>query len=454
MKQFYTVRLDPFVISISHYNDLLLIARTYSNMTLMSEESVFRQQNQLLPDSVAASSLILKSQFSFVSDGIDGTIVRLFCHTASFLAHNTTFSNSLFEEKTFESPQTLSDLSNNFIKCVFSDCSSSSNGGSLSASYTVLTSSFDLILRDNQFSSSKSDRNGGAVAVILDGSTNEECRLTVDIEHCIFSNTAARTGEGGGVFINVQGDSKCCGSIAIRAKSEFNDSSSTIGGCICSSRSTTQCHSLMLDDSFVESSHAEMDGTIAHEVSLSSTSSFTATSFLSYNCSSSLGGSFVFVIHKYLSISVTSSTFTRSTSTACGGCIAINQNNSASNFHCVMVLSDLDIRNCSAQLRGGFFHLDQGQNDFEGEYVISCDNTNATSCSSRDYGGFFSIHQAGSVNPKMSSSTITSLSSGGFGAFIYCPASYQQVFAVALTIALSHWSISKDVQFLWSATLS
>ncbi|KAK2940836.1 hypothetical protein BLNAU_24259 [Blattamonas nauphoetae] len=136
--------------------------------------------------------------------------------------------------------------------------------GSLSASYTVLTSSFDLILRDNQFSSSKSDRNGGAVAVILDGSTNEECRLTVDIEHCIFSNTAARTGEGEGLYQR-SGDSKCCGSIAIRAKSEFNDSSSTIGGCICSSRSTTQCHSLMLDDSFVESSHAEMDGTIAHE---------------------------------------------------------------------------------------------------------------------------------------------------------------------------------------------
>ncbi|KAK2946328.1 hypothetical protein BLNAU_18689 [Blattamonas nauphoetae] len=164
--------------------------RTYSNMTLMSEESVFRQQNQLLPDSVAASSLILKSQFSFVSDGIDGTIVRLFCHTASFLAHNTTFSNSLFEEKTLLL----------FIEW-----------GSLSASYTVLTSSFDLILRDNQFSSSKSDRNGGAVAVILDGSTNEECRLTVDIEHCISRIPQPVRGEGGRVFINVQGTQNAVG---------------------------------------------------------------------------------------------------------------------------------------------------------------------------------------------------------------------------------------------------
>ncbi|KAK2960161.1 hypothetical protein BLNAU_4714 [Blattamonas nauphoetae] len=302
------VRLDPFVRSISHYNDLLLLARTYSNMTLMSEDSVLRQQNQLLPDSVAESSLILRSQFSFVSDGIDITIVRLFCHTASFLAQNTTFSNGL-------------------------------EWGKLVSIVHHLPGIIDLTLKDCTFLSSKSDHNDGTVAEILDGSINEECRLTVDIEHCIFSNTATRTGEGGGVFINVQGDTKYSGSTVIRAKSEFNDSSSTIGGCICSPRSTTQCHSLMLDDSFVESSHAEMDGTIAHEVSLSSTSSFSATFISTYNCSSSLGGSFVFVIHKYLSISVTSSTFTRSTSTACGGCITINQNNSASHFHCAMLVN-------------------------------------------------------------------------------------------------------------------
>ncbi|KAK2942417.1 hypothetical protein BLNAU_22650 [Blattamonas nauphoetae] len=253
-------------------------------------------------------SLILGSQFSFVSNGIDGTVVRRFV-----------------------TPQ-VSSLKTQHFRMDY--CSSSSYGGSLSASYTIVPSSIDLTLRDCQFSSSKSDRNGGAVAVILDGSTNEECRLTVDIEHWHFLNTAARTGEGGDVFINVQGDSKCGGSVVIHAKSDFNDKY------------------FFFDGRFIiESSHAEKGEAITQEVSLSSNSSFSAADFFSCNCSSKHGGSFLFIIHGYLSISIAPTTLTRLTSTEHGGYLAIHH--------------------CTATLDGAILHLEQDQNDFEGESLNS-----------------------------------------------------------------------------------
>ncbi|KAK2948788.1 hypothetical protein BLNAU_16323 [Blattamonas nauphoetae] len=268
-----------------------------------------------IPHCGADRTLILGSKFSYVSNGIDGTIVRRFCHTTRFLAQNTTFLNGLYEEMKFKTPQLLSDISNTFIKCVFNCCTSSSNGGSLSASYTVLPSSIDLTLKDCIFESSKSDQNGGAIAVILDGSNTEECRLTVDIETCHFSNTIARTGEGGSIFFNVHGDSECNGSFKIHNLSEFSDCNSNVGGCIRSSISSKQQISFLLDNCIILSSTAETGGGIAHEVLLSSKSSFTIENSYIYGCYSSCGGSLLFFIHEYLAISIARTQFLFSTST-------------------------------------------------------------------------------------------------------------------------------------------
>ncbi|KAK2957585.1 hypothetical protein BLNAU_7484 [Blattamonas nauphoetae] len=165
--------------------------------------------------SVADRTSILGSEFGYVWNGIDGTIVRRFCHTPRFLAQNTTFRNGVYEEMKFTSPQALTDISNTFIKCNFSNCSSSSSGGSLLASYTALPSSIDLTLKTCKFDWSESDREGGALAIILDGSNNDENRLTVDIEHCEFSRATTRSGEGGAIFISVRRNSSCSGSIKI-----------------------------------------------------------------------------------------------------------------------------------------------------------------------------------------------------------------------------------------------
>ncbi|KAK2960946.1 hypothetical protein BLNAU_4033 [Blattamonas nauphoetae] len=195
---------------------------------------------------------------------------------------------------TFKTPQTLSDISNTFLRCVFTNCTSSASGGSLSASYTILPSSIDLTLKDCEFKYSKTDNSGGAIAVILDGSTHQECRLTVDIEYCFFSNTTA----------------------------------------------------------------------------------------------------------------------------------------------------NLDITDCSSSLIGGFLHLDQNQTEIDGKSVISCDNIRASSCTSGNSGGFFYFSQKGSLNLTISSSTITSLSSGGYGAFIYCMSSNLHNFPSTLATTISDVSFS------------
>ncbi|KAK2956319.1 hypothetical protein BLNAU_8686 [Blattamonas nauphoetae] len=208
--------------------------------------------------------------------------------------------------------------------------------------------------------------------------------------------------------------------LSLRKLHIFSDCNSTIGGCICSSISTTQSISFMLDDSIIESSHAEKGGAIAHEVSLSSTSSFSVINSNFTRCSSSSGGSFMFIIHEYLSISINHTIFTSSLSTANGGCIAIKQYQSASNFPFSVKLSDVSISDCSSEFLGGFLYLEQDQNDFEGESVISCHSIYALNCSSGYSGGFFSLCPTASVKLSVTSSTLTSLSKMTYGGFIHC----------------------------------
>ncbi|KAK2951495.1 hypothetical protein BLNAU_13517 [Blattamonas nauphoetae] len=285
---------------------------------------------------------------------------------------------------------------------------------------------------------SDSDQNGGAIAVILDGSNNEECRLTVDLETCHFSNTTARTGEGGAIFFNVQGDSECSGSIVIRAKTEFSDCISNVGGCIRSSISSSQPISFMLDDSFVESSTAETGGGITHEVLLSSTSSFSVNECRIRNCSSNCGGSFMFIIHEYLAISIAHTTFNASTSSQEGGCIAIKQYKSTTNHPFSLILSHLFIHHCSSKYMGGCVFVEQVGVDIEGESVITCDQIDATHCSSSSYGGFFYLNQTGSMNLSMSTSLIQSLFANSWGAFLYCIASKHRDLPISLTITISN----------------
>ncbi|KAK2951778.1 hypothetical protein BLNAU_13271 [Blattamonas nauphoetae] len=385
--------------------------------------------------------MILGSEFGYVWNGIDGTIVRRFCRTPCFLAQNTTFRNGVYEDVEFTSPQTLSDISNTFIKCNFSDCSSSSSGGSLSASYTALPSSIDLTLKDCSFSDSKSDKNGGAIAIILKGSPNEECRLTIDIKDCSFSNITASAGEGGAIFINVQREAKCDGSFLIY-NSVTNNCSSKVGGFIRSSISTTQSFSFLMDVFSISDSKAESGGAIAHEILLSSTSSFSVMNGGFFDCSSSYGGSLLFDIRKSINISIAHTNFRGSSSTRDGGCIAINQNTSASNVALSLILSDLEIQGCSSKVMGGFLHLEQNKTEIEGESIISCENIVATHCSSGNSGGFFSFFARKSVQLSVSSSTFQYLHTTSSGAFIYFTDHYSHDLDLSLAISISNVTFS------------
>ncbi|KAK2951776.1 hypothetical protein BLNAU_13269 [Blattamonas nauphoetae] len=411
-----------------------MLASSLWNMTVMSGESFFggnktdtrlssttfwnvtRSSLTSSPAvSVADRTMILGSEFGYVWNGIDGTIVRRFCDTPRFLAQNTTFRNGVYEEKIFTSPQTLSDISNTFIKCTFSDCSSSSSGGSLSASYIALSSSIDLTLKNCTFESSQSSKNGGAIAIILDGSNNEECRLTVDIKVCNFSNTTARTGEGGAIFINVRGEAKCDGSFVMN-NSTMTNCTSRMGGY----------------------STAEKGGAIAHEILLSTISSFSVKNGKFLDCYSDYGGSLMFIIHECLKISIAETHFNRSSSTQDGGCIHIKHRKSASNIPFSVVFSDLIVENCSATHEGGFLHLVQDSFTMEEESTISCDHIIATRCSAGYYGGFFSFSETKCTNLSISSSHFNNIYAVDSGAFMSCLDRLSRDPHLPLTVSISN----------------
>ncbi|KAK2945733.1 hypothetical protein BLNAU_19346 [Blattamonas nauphoetae] len=455
-----TGTIDSVVTSRSQNNTIHMLASSLWNMTVMSGDSFFggnktdsrlssttiwnvtRPSLTASPEvSVADRTMILGSEFGYVWNGIVGTIVRRFCRTPRFLAQNTTFHNGVYEEKEFTSPQTLSDISNTFIKCNFSDCSSSSSGGSLSASYTALSSSIDLILKDCKFSDSESDKNGGAIAIILDGSNHEECCLNVNIEYCNFSNTTARSGEGGAIFINVQGDTECDGSFVMN-NSIMSNCNSKMGGCIRSYIFTTLSVSFLMDNCSFSHINAEKGGAIAHETFLSSKSSFTVEHCYFSECSSNNGGSLMFIIHEYLKISIAHTHFKRSSSTEYGGCISIEHRQSASNLPFSVVFSDIDIVNSSATHEGGFLYLYQDHFTVEEESTISCDHIVASRCSAGHYGGFFSFSETKCVNLSISSSTFQTLYADIQGAFMYCSDRIPRDPHLPLTISISNVTIS------------
>ncbi|KAK2951777.1 hypothetical protein BLNAU_13270 [Blattamonas nauphoetae] len=451
-----TGTIDSVVTSRSQNNTIDMLGSSLWNMTVMSGESFFggnktdtrlssttfwnvtRSSLTSSPAvSVADRTMILGSEFGYVWNGIDGTIVRRFCDTPRFLAQNTTFRNGVYEEKIFTSPQTLSDISNTFIKCTFSDCSSSSSGGSLSASYTSLPSSIDLTLTNCKFDSSQSSKNGGAIAIILEGSNHEECRLTVNIEHCSCYDTAARSGEGGQIFINVQREAKCDGSITIH-HFQTNNCNSKVGGCIRSSIFTTLSVSFLMDNCSFSHINAEKGGAIAHDVSLSSKSSFTVANSDFSDCFSMFGGSLLFDIHEFLAISITETTFNGSSSSHEGGCIYITHRKSASNLPFSVILSALTIHDCSSKSWGGFLHLEQEEIEIEGESTISCDHINVTHCSAGLYGGIFTFCYTKSMQLSVSDSTFQNLYAGSCGAFMYCLDSQHHVIPLALTVSISN----------------
>ncbi|KAK2949825.1 hypothetical protein BLNAU_15220 [Blattamonas nauphoetae] len=382
-------------------------------------------------------TLIWGSQFIHVSNAIEGTIVPPFSQTNRFYVQNTTFSNGYYEGKSYSTTQHLTDVSNSFVLCQFDSCSSQDDGGSLSASYSALSSNIELNLSECTFMSSKSERSGGSIAVFVDGSSEQECSLSISIKACNFLQSSCLNGNGGGFSVYTVGDSIISGTIDIIGSTFSQNSQANFGGSISSSISTTGTVSLSVDNCYFLSSDASKGGSISHEVILSTSSSFSLQNSNFLHSTAHDGGSLYFIIHNPLTILINDVTTSPSTAIHNGGFLFLLKRNSSSTDSCSITISNLQIVNCSAAESGGFLHFEEDLTNNRQDIIIFGKNIVAADCSSGSQGALFSILHVSPVKLTISNSSFQRLSTEGPGAFLFSQVPRLQNMSSSLTVKMA-----------------